>query len=84
HTAVVVYAVATVVEAIGMPADAGLWAIERPNVGFYINLVSMVTAFAVAWALIPSLGVLGAIWGIATGKGVATTGQLACFWWLSR
>ncbi|MEL7168252.1 MAG: lipopolysaccharide biosynthesis protein [Bacteroidota bacterium] len=84
HTAVVVYAVATVVEAIGMPADAGLWAIERPNVGFYINLVSMVAAFAVAWALIPSLGVLGAIWGIATGKGVATVGQLACFWWLSR
>ncbi|MEM6784133.1 MAG: lipopolysaccharide biosynthesis protein [Bacteroidota bacterium] len=84
HAAVVVYAVATVVEAIGMPADAGLWAIERPNVGFYVNLVSLVAAFAVAGALIPSLGVLGAIWGIAAGKGVATAGQLACFWWLSR
>ncbi|MEM8598629.1 MAG: lipopolysaccharide biosynthesis protein [Bacteroidota bacterium] len=84
QAAVVVYAVATVVEAIGMPADAGLWAIERPNVGFYVSLVSLVAAFAVAIALIPSLGVLGAIWGIAAGKGVATVGQLACFWWLSR
>ncbi|MEM9996368.1 MAG: lipopolysaccharide biosynthesis protein [Bacteroidota bacterium] len=84
RAAVIVFAVATVVEAIGMPADAGLWAIERPNVGFYVSLVSFVVALMVAVVLIPSLGVLGAIWGIAAGKGVATVGQLLGFWWLSR
>jgi O-antigen/teichoic acid export membrane protein len=84
QAAVTVFAVATVIEAIGVPADAGLWAIERPNVGFYVNLVSLVAALVVAVLLIPSLGVLGAIWGLAVGKGVATLGQIGSFWWLSR
>ena len=72
-----------VVESIGIPADAGLWAIERPRVGFWIGLGALVTLAAVASWAIPAYGAVGAAVALAVASGAAAVLQLVAFLRLS-
>ncbi len=76
---VAAFAVSMVAEAAGIPADAGLWAIGRPNVGFVVHVAGFVSAVASGLALIPSFGVVGAVAGLAVGKTLASVLQVALF-----
>ena len=72
-----------VIESVGIPADAGLWAIERPRVGFWIGLGALAVLAAVsAWA-IPAYGAVGAAGALAAASGTAAGLQLAAFLRLS-
>ena len=72
-----------VCEALGIPADAGLWAIERPRVGFWIGLVALVVLAGVGAFLIPAYGAVGAAGALAAASGTAAVLQLAAFLKLS-
>ncbi|MEO0558094.1 MAG: hypothetical protein AAF170_07910 [Bacteroidota bacterium] len=80
---VLLFGVGLVVEAIGIPADAGLWAIERPRVGFWIGLVALVVMAGAAWVLIPAYGAVGAAGALAAASAAAAVLQLVAFLHLS-
>lgn len=75
--------VGLVIEAVGIPADAGLWAIERPRVGFWIGLVALAVMAGVGWVAIPAHGAIGAAAALAAASGTAASLQLAAFLRLS-
>lgn len=76
---VAVFAAAMVAEAAGIPADAGLWAVGRPNVGFAVHVAGFAVAVAAGLALIPPFGVVGAVAGLGAGKALASALQIALF-----
>ena len=80
---VMLLGIGLVVEALGIPADAGLWAIERPRVGFWIGLVALVVLAGVGAFLIPAYGAVGAAGALAAASGTAAVLQLAAFLKLS-
>ena len=80
---VMLFGIGLVIESIGIPADAGLWAIERPRVGFWIGLVALAVMAGVGAVLVPSYGAIGAAGALAAASGTAATLQLAAFLKLS-
>ena len=80
---VMLLGIGLVVESIGIPADAGLWAIERPRVGFWIGLGALVVLAGAGSILIPAYGAVGAAGALAIASGTAATLQLAAFLKLS-
>ena len=80
---VMLFGIGLVIESIGIPADAGLWAIERPRVGFWIGLAALVVLAGVGWVLIPIHGAVGAAGALAAASGTAAVLQLAAFLRLS-
>ncbi len=76
---VTAFAASMVAEAAGIPSDAGLWAIGRPNVGFGVHVAGFAAAVAAGLALIPAFGVPGAVAGLAVGKTLASVFQIALF-----
>lgn len=69
---VAVFAAAMVAEAAGIPADAGLWTVGRPNVGFAVHVAGFAVDVAVGLVLIPPFG--GVAW---PGKALASALQIA-------
>jgi len=80
---VMLLGVGLVIESIGIPADAGLWAIERPRVGFWIGLVALVVLAGAGAVLVPSYGAVGAAGALAAASGTAAVLQLVAFLKLS-
>ncbi|GAB5535598.1 MAG: hypothetical protein Rubg2KO_18470 [Rubricoccaceae bacterium] len=80
---VMLLGIGLVIESIGIPADAGLWAIERPRVGFWIGLVALVVLAGVGAYLVPTYGAVGAAGALAAASGTAAILQLVAFLKLS-
>ena len=72
-----------IVEAIGLPAYNGLWALERPSVNFFCMAVGLVVTVAVACVLVMPLGTVGAACGVLAGRAIATLLQSLAFLRLS-
>lgn len=68
-----------VVESIGIAADAGLWAIDRPRVGLWIGLAALAVLAVVGAFTIPAYGALGAAGALAVASGTGAALQLAVF-----
>ncbi|MEL6615989.1 MAG: polysaccharide biosynthesis C-terminal domain-containing protein, partial [Bacteroidota bacterium] len=81
---VAVLGLGLVVEAVGIAADSGLWAIERPRVGFWIGLVALAVLGLTGWWLVPAYGAVGAAAALAAASGAAAALQLVAFLRLSR
>lgn len=76
-------AVMVVAEALGFAASNGLWAIERPNLNFVANLLSLVVTLGIAAMLTPHWGIVGAACGALAGRVVASVVQVIAFLRLS-
>ncbi len=76
---VAAFAASMVAEAAGIPADSGLWAIGRPNVGFVVHVAGFAAAVSAGLALVPPFGVVGAVAALALGKTLASVLQIALF-----
>ena len=73
-----------VMESIGIAADAGLWAIDRPHVGLWIGLAAIAVLAAVgAWS-IPAYGALGAAIAMAAASATGAALQLTLFLRMTR
>jgi len=76
---VVILAAGFIVEAVGMPAYDGLWAVERSNACFVACLGGLTATILVTVLLTPLWGLAGAASGISTGRLTATVIQCFAF-----
>lgn len=72
------------VEATGLAADAGLWAVGRPHAGFGIALAALATVAACGAFWMPTHGALGAAWALVAGRSLGSLLQVATFWRVTR
>ncbi|MCH8153387.1 MAG: oligosaccharide flippase family protein [Planctomycetes bacterium] len=79
ETTLVVLAIAKLAVALGMGANAGVRALERPDVGFKANLLGLCLTLVIAVSLATSLGILGAAIGLLAGNVVASAVRCAVF-----
>jgi O-antigen/teichoic acid export membrane protein len=76
---VTILAAGFIVEAVGMAAYDGLWAIERPNDCFMACLGGLIATILATLLLTPIWGLVGAACGISLGRLTATTVQCLAF-----
>jgi len=74
-----VTAAASVMFGLGVPADQGLWAAERPEINAYAATASLVITVAVSLVLFAEDPLLAVAVGLLTGKTLEATARLAGF-----
>jgi O-antigen/teichoic acid export membrane protein len=77
HSVLLVLALSTFVAAAVIPADIGLWAVERADVNFRSRLAGVVLTTLGSLALIGRMGLVGAAYGQLLGNlaAAAVTGM---------
>jgi len=77
HSMLLVLAISTFVAAAVIPADIGLWAVERADINFRSRLAGVVLTTVGSLALIGRLGLVGAAYGQLLGNlaAAAVTGM---------
>jgi O-antigen/teichoic acid export membrane protein len=78
-----VLAVNLLVSAVAFPYSRGLFAMERADVDFRVNLAALVSLFAIGVWLVRGWGPLGAAWGMLIANIVSTGLRARAFWRLS-
>lgn len=79
HTIVSVLAMSIVASAIASAAAYGLWAMERPDVNFKVNLIALSVTLTLGLWLAKSFGPLGVASGLLTGITAASTVRYIVF-----
>jgi len=72
-------AAALVMFGLGVPADQGLWAAERPEINAYAATASLVVTVAVSLVLFPANPLLAVALGLLAGKTLEALARVAGF-----
>ena len=80
----IVLALGKLIASLGSASDSGLWAIERPDMGFVANLLAACTTLSATACLLSGWGILGAAYALLAGDLVGAGGRCVAFFWLSR
>jgi O-antigen/teichoic acid export membrane protein len=67
-----VLALSQLASSLAFPINAGLLAMEKPDVGFKSHLLSLAVMILLGFWLVKSFGPLGAAWGLLLGNAAAT------------
>jgi O-antigen/teichoic acid export membrane protein len=81
---ITVLAVATFVDAIGLMANTGLWAMDRPAAGIAGDVVQLLATLGTALWLVSPLGALGIAIAMVTGRSAGAAVRWLTLWLMRR
>ena len=73
-------ALATCIDALGITAANGLWAMDRPSANFAVDLVQWAVTMGAAACLVVPLGALGIAMAMVVGQTVGTSVRWLTLW----
>lgn len=67
-----IFALSIVASSVSLPASYGLWAMERPEVNFKVNIIALGTALTLGLWFVNMFGVVGVGYGLLVGNTIAS------------
>ena len=77
--AVMLLALSLAASATAWPASYALWAMERPDINFKVNLIALVVALTLGVWMVKSFGLLGIGYGLLVGNTLASATRYIAF-----